>query len=168
MTLSEKNTITECINKIKGAKSIKIGRAADLVWIAMKGIDGKDYALHMQTFFRFCNIEEVLITDMDKYQPISPMTETENLNWDVKGNNLFDKWCDDFNKNFSDNIVIKSIEINNFGDLTIKFSNSITLNVFVDTTSNDECWRFFVWHGKERHLVITGRGIQCREDNVSE
>lgn len=96
------------------------------------------------------------------------MTETENFNWDVKGNNLFDKWCDDFNKNFSDNIVIKSIEINNFGDLKIKFSNSITLNVFVDTTSNDECWRFFVWHGKERHLVITGRGIQCREDNVSE
>lgn len=53
MTLSEKNTIIECINKMKGAKNIKIGRAADLIWIAMKGIDGKDYALHMQTFLVF-------------------------------------------------------------------------------------------------------------------
>ena len=168
MTLSEKNMITECINKIKGAKNIKIGRAADLIWIAMRGIDGKDYALHMQTFFRFCNNEEVLITDMDKYQPISPIVENENFNWDIKGNNLFDKWCDEFNKNLSDNTIIMSIEINRFGDLKINFSNSLTLTVFVDTTSSDECWRFFVWHGKERHLVITGRGIQCQEDNVNE
>ena len=42
MTLLEKNTITECINNIKGAKVIKIGRAADLIWIAMKGNDGED------------------------------------------------------------------------------------------------------------------------------
>ena len=168
MTLSEKNMITECINKIKGAKNIKIGRAADLIWIAMRGIDGKDYALHMQTFFRFCNNEEVLITDMDKYQPISPIVENENFNWDIKGNNLFDKWCDKFNKKLSDNTIIMSIEINHFGDLKINFSNSLTLTVFVDTTSSDECWRFFVWHGKERHLVITDRGMQCQEDNVNE
>lgn len=168
MILLERNTIKERINKIKGAKNIKIGRSADLIWIAMKGVDGKDYALHMQTFFRFCNNEEVLITDMDKYQPISPMTDNEDFNWDVKGNNLLDKWCDEFNKNLSDSIVINSIEINNFNDLKICFSNSITLTVFVDTTSNDECWRFFVWRGEERHLVITGRGIQCQEDNVNE
>lgn len=168
MTLLEINAIKECIDKAKGANKIKIGRSADLIWIAMKGVDGKDYALHMQTFFRFCNDEDVLITDMDKYQPISQMTDNEDFDWDVKGSNLLDKWCDEFNKNLSDSIIINSIDINNFGDLKIYFSNSITLTVFVDTTSNDECWRFFVWHGKERHLVITGRGIQCQEDNVNE
>lgn len=168
MTLLEINTIKECIDKVKGAKNIRIGRAADLIWIAMKGIDGEDYALHMQTFFRFCNNEEVLITDMDKYQPISPMTENEDFNWDVQGNNLLDKWCDEFNKYLSDKIIINSIEINNFGDLKICFSNSITLTVFVDTTSDDECWRFFVWRGTERHLVITGRGIQCQGNNNNE
>ena len=80
MTLLEINAIKECIDKAKGANKIKIGRSADLIWIAMKGVDGKDYALHMQTFFRFFNNEEVLITDMDKYQPISPMTDNEDIN----------------------------------------------------------------------------------------
>lgn len=168
MTALERKTIKERIDKIIGAEKIRIGRAADLIWIAMKGVDGKDYAIHMQTFFRFCNNEEVLITDMDKYQPISPMTDKEDFDWDVKGSNLLDKWCDEFNRNLSDSIIIDSIEINDFGDLKICFSNSITLTVFVDTTSNDECWRFFVWREKERHLVITGRGIQCQEDNVNE
>lgn len=168
MTLLEINTIKERIDKMKGAKNIRIGRAADLIWIAMKGTDGKDYALHLQTFFRCCNEEEVLITDMDKYQPISPMTEAEDFDWDVQGNNLLDKWCEKFNKDLSDKMIIHSIEVNNYGDLKIRFSNSITLTVFIDTTSDDECWRFFVWHGTERHLVITGRGIQCQEDNIDE
>lgn len=70
MTLSERNIITERMRKIIGAKNIKLGRVVDLVWIAMIGTDGRNYALHMQTFFRFCNQEAVLITDMDKYQPI--------------------------------------------------------------------------------------------------
>ncbi len=160
MTQLEKNTIIECINKIVGVKSIKIGRVANLVWIAMKGTDGKDYALHLQTFFRICNDERILITDMDKYQQISPAGENEDANWDIQGNNLFDKWCNEFNNQLSNNVVIKSVEINDFGDLRIIFSNSLVLSVFVDTTSDDECWRFFVWHGKERHLVVTGKGIQ--------
>ena len=80
MTLLEINAIKECIDKAKGANKIKIGRSADLIWIAVKGVDGKDYALHMQTFFRFCKNEEALITDMDKYRPISPMTDNEDIN----------------------------------------------------------------------------------------
>lgn len=60
------------------------------------------------------------------------------------------------------------MEINNFGDLTVYFSNSITLTVYAGTASDEECWRFFEWHGKEEHLVITGRGIQCQEDNADE
>lgn len=160
MKLSEKNTIIKSIKKIKGAKNIRIGRSVDLIWIAMKGLDGKDYAIHMQTFFRFCSEEKVLITDMDKYQPISSMTEIQDFNWDVRGNNLLDMWCYEFNKNLSDDIFIEFVEINDFGDLKIIFSNSITLTVFVDTTSDEECWRFFEWHSDKKHLVITGEGIQ--------
>ncbi len=168
MTLSEKNRITECVRRMKGAKNIRIGRAADLIWIAMKGTDGKDYALHMQTFFRFCNNEEVLITDTDKYQPIPQMAGDEGFDWDEKGNNLLDKWCDWFNENLSDHLTVEAIEINDFGDLKICFSKNITLTVLVDTTSDDECWRFFVWRGKEQHLVITGRGLQRQEEDADE
>ncbi len=160
MTSLEKNKVLECINRMKGANKIKIGRAADLIWIAMKGIDGKDHALHLQTFFRFCNKEEVLITDMDKFQPTSLLADDENFDWDVIGNNLLDEWCEKFNRELSEDVRVESIEVNDFGDLKICFGHSVTLDVLVDTTSNSECWRFFVWHGKERHLVMTGRGIQ--------
>lgn len=38
---------------ILGAKNVRIGRVVDLIWIAIKGTDGRDYALHMQTFSDF-------------------------------------------------------------------------------------------------------------------
>ena len=168
MTLSERNIIIERMRKIIGAKNIKLGRVVDLVWIGMIGTDGRNYALHMQTFFRFCNQEAVLITDMDKYRPISPDIDYESFNWDVQGNNLLDKWCEEFNKNLSPEIVIESMEINKFGDLQICFSHSITLTVYLDTTSDDECWRFFEWHGNGEHLVVTGRGIECQAEDANE
>lgn len=168
MTVLEKNAIIENVNRIVGARNIKIGRAADLVWIAMQGMDGKDYALHLQTFFRVYQGEEALITDMDKYQPISPTKDGEDFDWDVIGSNLLDKWCDEFNRNLSPNICVESVEVNHYGDLKICFSHSITLTVFIDTTSDDECWRFFVWRGEEEHLVVTGKGIQCQEDDGDE
>lgn len=168
MTLSERNLITERMSIILGAKNVRIGRVFDLVWIAIKGTDGRDYALHMQTFFRFCNQEEILITDTDKYLPASPEIDYDTFNWDVQGNNLLDKWCEEFNKNLSDKIIIDSVEINNFGDLTVYFSNFITLTVYAGMASDEECWRFFEWNGKEEHLVITGRGIQSQEDNAGE
>ncbi|MCM1120816.1 MAG: hypothetical protein NC543_15830 [bacterium] len=147
MTVLEKNAIIENVNRIVGARNIKIGRVVDLIWIAMQGIDGRDYALHLQTFFRFCKDEKVLITDTDKYSPISSTNDSEDFHWDVIGSNLLDRWCDEFNRNLSPNICVESVEINNYGDLKICFSHSITLTVFIDTTSDDECWRFFIWRG---------------------
>lgn len=166
MTLAEKNIITERMSVIIGAKNIRLGRIVDMIWIAMKGTDGRDYALHMQTFFRFSSRGKILITDADKFQPLSPDIDYETFDWDVQGSNLLDKWCEEFNRDFSGNTVVESVEINNFGDLKICFDNSITLTVYINTTSDDECWRFFIWHGAEEHLVITGREIQCQEDNA--
>lgn len=106
MTLSERNLITERMSVILGANNVRIGRVVDLIWIAIKGTDGRDYALHMQTFFRFCNQEEILIADTDKYLPASPEMDYDTFNWDVQGNNLLDKWCEEFNENLSDKIII--------------------------------------------------------------
>lgn len=70
-----------------------------------------------------------------KLGSISPDIDYESFNWDVQGNNLLDKWCEEFNKNL---------------------------------TSDDECWRFFEWHGNGEHLVVTGRGIESQEEDVNE
>lgn len=166
MTPSEQNVITERLRTIMGAGDIRIGRVADLIWIAMKGTDGRDYALHLQTFFRFCSREAVLVTDSDKYQPASPEVDLDSgtFDWDVQGNNVLDKWCEEFNRTLSGSVTVTSVEINRFGDLKVCFGNSLTLFVYVETTSEDECWRFFEWHGEGEHLVITGRGIEPQEE----
>lgn len=161
MTLSEKNIIKEYLVKIIGANEIRIGRAVDLIWVAMKGTDGKDYALHMQAFFRFCSDDKILAANTDKYLPISPTEDIDDFDWDVQGNNLFDKFSSEFNKTYSDDIAIESAEINEFGDLKICFSHSITLTAFVDTTSSEECWRIFEYRGDKKHLVMTGKGISA-------
>lgn len=172
MKLSERNIIITQLEVIKGAKNIKVGRAANLIWIAFEGINKKNYAIHLQTFFRFCDGQKVLITDSDKYQPtalarVNPKFDAQNFEWDVQGNNLLDQWVSEFQKILY-SLLVETVDINTLGDLEICFNHDITLTVLLDSTSSDECWRFFEWHSKKPHLVITGRGIEDLEEYLYE
>lgn len=169
MRLFERNIILEQLEKMKNADNIKIGRAANLIWIAFKSKNDGEYALHLQTFFRFCDSEKVLIADGDKYKPISliedaPAFSVENFEWDKQGNNLFDEWISKHQSTLLNKLIVKEVNVNPYGDLEIIFSQNITLTVLLDTTSTDECWRFFEFHSKKPHLVVTGEGIQNPED----
>lgn len=160
MNISEQAYITNELQKIKGATHIRIGRAADMIWIALTGTDGKEYAIHLQTFFRFCSEDGVLITDMDKYQPLNEFRDNEEFDWDKQGNNLFDQWCNRFNSTYTDTITVKSVEVNNMGDLTVIFDNGIFLDVLIDNTSEDECWRFFEKEAAEENdLIVLGNSV---------
>ena len=164
MNSSEKRYITEELAKIKGATHVRIGRAADMIWIALKGVDGKDYAIHLQTFFRFCDGNQILITDMDKYQPTPEYRDADLTDCGKIGSNLLDQWCERFNSEFSETVTVSSINVNDNGDFTMALDNGMNLEVLVDNTVDDECWRFFVWRSQEKHLVVTGKGIQPQED----
>lgn len=169
MRFFERNIILEQLKKIINADNIKIGRAADLIWIAFHSRDGREYALHLQTFFRFCDSEKVLIADCDKYQPISlienePSFLLEKFEWDKRGNNLLDEWIDKYQSNLINKLIVKEVKVNLYGDLEIIFNQNIILTVLIETTSSDECWRFFECHSNKPHLVVTGEGIQKPED----
>lgn len=169
MRLYEKNIILEQLKKIINADNIKIGRAADLIWIAFHSRDDREYALHLQTFFRFCDSEKVLIADCDKYQPVSFIKEApsflpENFEWDKQGNNLFDEWIHKYQSNLISKLAVKEVKVNSYGDLKIIFNKNIILTVLIETTSSEECWRFFEYHSKKPHLVVTGEGILNPED----
>lgn len=173
MRVFERNIILVQLEKIKNADSIRIGRAADLIWIAFKSKDGTKYALHLQTFFRFCDSEKVLIADGDKYKPTSfiegaPSFSAETFEWDKQGNNLMDEWISKYQSPLLNKLIVKEVSVNLYGDLEIIFNQNITLTVLIDSTSSDECWRFFEVHSQKPHLVVTGEGIEDLEDFLNE
>lgn len=81
-----------------------------------------------------------------------------NFKWDVQGNNLFDEksklWLND-----NSPIFVKEYKLNKFGDLKIIFSNQDSLEVFIDSSDNTECWRLIGPFLGEKHLVLTGLGF---------
>jgi hypothetical protein len=168
MLKSEIDAILKRLAIIKGLKVRRIGRAANLIWIGIEGEGGKEYCLHLQTFFRFCDREKVLITDSDKYHPTAAVSseqsfDEETFDWDVQGINRFDEWAQAFNEKYFDDLVVEDVRMNTFGDLTILFNHDISLTAYLEVTSDEECWRFFVWHSEDPHLVVTGEhcgGIQ--------
>ena len=165
MDKQEKESIENRIRVVLGAKEIRFGRSIDVIWVALKGTDGKDYALHPRTFFRVCDENHVLVTNGDMYRLLPEYeTDTENPDaWDVQGHNCFDDWAKRFNKEYSGTVTVTSVDVKENGDLTLFFSNSLVLEILIDTTTDCECWRFFEYHGSDRHLVITGKGIRTQE-----
>ena len=165
MNSSEKAMVENRIRALLGAEKIRFGRSIDVIWIALKGTDGRDYALHPRAFFRVCDENRVLVTKFDMYR-LLPEYETDADDddaWDVQGHNYFDDWAKRFNDEYSDTVTVSSVAVKENGDLTISFSNSMAHEILIETTTDCECWRFFEYHGTDRHLVITGKGIKSQE-----
>ncbi|KOO47503.1 hypothetical protein Q0N35_02455 [Priestia koreensis] len=57
-------------------------------------------------------------------------------------------------------VVVEGIHVSNVGDITILFSNAWMLDVFLDSSNEDECWRIFKSGDHDSHMVITGEGIE--------
>lgn len=160
------NDITFINNQVKaliGAKGFTIGRVASMAWIGFN-TDNSEYSLHLQTAFRIRNNEKVLVANSDMFEPTetlqsSPSFDWETFNWDVQGFNRYDEWVKQFKKEFDEPITVQTINVNNFGDLTIELSQNIVIEVFINATT-EECWRFFERTSKDDHLVVTGQGIE--------
>ena len=120
-----------------------------------------EYALHVQANWRIANYDEQIIklASSDMYYPIESMEDDPDFNWDVRGNNLFDEkskaWFES-----AETIIVEDCELNDIGDLTIRFSNNDELYIFADSSSDSELWRLFEPYSKEKHLVMTGLGLE--------
>lgn len=150
---------------IEGKQLQKIGRAVDIIWLAIgetieciianKMRLRSTYAIHISCACRVSSINhEILFTGDDKYCPKPGLTLDENFDWDVEGNNLFDYKAKIW---FSSNspIYVKSVEISRLGDLKILFDNGDVLEAFV-SYSEEESWRFFEPCMNKKHFVVSG------------
>lgn len=148
------------INRTKclvNSKLTGIYREHGDIWFEFKDETGKIYVLLLQTFFRLCSKDKIIVTDTDKYR----CTENDDdFEWDIKGANTFDKWLDRYGSKLIENIFVKRIELNAYGDFTIEFSDNSLLTIYIENTNDTECWRFFEKDDvEENDLIVLGNSI---------
>jgi len=131
---------------------------------AGKIIVGK-YALHIECCSRFICGDKVVMGKRDIYWPTSEQEKDadfdwDNHDWDIKGNNRYDELAAQYFSEDSPKFIVEKILVNNVGDLKIYLTNDFVLEIFADSTDDDEYWRFFELGNKDQeHLVVTGQGI---------
>ncbi|MDE7093596.1 MAG: hypothetical protein K2O52_01670 [Oscillospiraceae bacterium] len=116
-----------------------------------------NYALHIQCPFRMIsNTGKIIVTSYDIYLDKNG-NRLASTHWDRKGKNRYDIEIQKWLANHPDTFV-KNVSLNMQGDLKIIFSNDDSLEIFVNCSTNEECWRFFEPHADKEHLVISGIG----------
>jgi len=144
-----------------------IGRACNMVWIGFgEDITTKNhknvakYALHLQCDFRIIDSEKIILGSSDIYEPNSITEWTENFNWDISGANLYDEIAKTISGIYkTEQIIVTKISADNYGDIKIEISNGYIIEIFLSSSSKEECWRFFESGNNDSHFVITGKGV---------
>lgn len=158
--------IIDRLSVIKNSKIYSMGteECGDL-WIKFIDEFDKIYILLIRTFFRFCNSEKILITDSDKYEPSnlfksSSSYDEYSYDFRILDSSILHEWLDNNEKKIMINLKVQDIQINTFGDLQLQFDNDISLTVYLETTSHDECWCFFEESTNKIHdFIVYGNGI---------
>ncbi|MDQ0227913.1 hypothetical protein [Metabacillus niabensis] len=160
------------VGKIVGSKLQYAGRASNLLWLGFGDIvqiirrgrteEAAEYALHIQCSWRITLGSKIVVASRDFYSPHSQWDEDyEDFDWDIHGNNRFDERMKAFIK---ENRQIKVIQIDSdeVGGLTILLSGGYKLDVFPDSSEDDEYsehWRLFKPKDNSPHFIVTGNGI---------
>ena len=155
------------INYLKHQKLISIGRSCDLLWINLgqkmfiknycgDKIQTGEYVLDFQCPWRIEDEQaHVKLASSDMYVPPSGVEWSDTFDWEPQGNNLFDEKIKNvFTQNT--NIYVNDIYLSRNGDLELFFSNKLVFRCFVNSSIDEECWRFFSRTSKDIELIITG------------
>ena len=173
--MSNNNLNNEIDNKLSCIKDKPfryVGRVGNLAWLGFgkdvisKNYRGEEkrtaqYSLHIQCPFRIsCNGKKKL-GSADMYEPNSDTGWSENFNWDKVGTNLYDEKALLFTQELSyEDITVTNIKSNAMGDVQIYLSNYCVIEIFTNTSSKSEEWRFFETGIEKKHFVVTGKGIE--------
>lgn len=163
------NEIDIIINKLKPIQNSKIHSIGTEeygnIWIKFVDEFNKIYILLIQSFFRFCDSQKVLITDLDKYEPsdlfkLSSDYDEYNYNFKTPNSSIIHEWLNNNAEKLLINLKVQHIQMNIFGDLKLQFNNNINLVVYLETTSNNECWYFFEENPNNSEcFIVYGNGL---------
>ena len=162
------------LDKLVGLNLRYAGRASNLFWLGFgekilvtrrgKREEVAEYALHIQCSWRIAKGNKIVVGSRDFY---SPRTGLENENghfeWDVQGNNRFDERIESIIEDIDENTIVERVDSDEVGGLKIFLSQGYLLEVFPDTSEDDEYrefWRLFKRKEDSPHFVVTGNGLK--------
>lgn len=169
-----RDAIRSQIGKLIGLNLRYAGRASNLFWLGFgemisvtrrgKTEELAEYAIDIQCSWRITKDNKILVGSRDFYSPRSGWNvENDDFDWDVQGNNRFDEQIESFIENAKEHVAVERIEPDEVGGLKIFLSQGYLLEVFPDTSEDDEYsefWRFFNRRENSPHFVVTGNGIE--------
>ncbi|AYE53337.1 hypothetical protein OEA_26940 (plasmid) [Priestia megaterium NCT-2] len=162
------------LESLVGSKLTNIGRASNLFWLELgerlsvvrrgRTIELSKYALNIQCSWRITRGNKIVVASRDFYSLSSDWNEIkEDFDWDVQGNNKFDEKVEYLVKSIKEPLTVEKIDSDEIGGLKVFLSKDFTLNVFPDSSEDDEYsefWRFFTRGKDSFHFVVTGNGIE--------
>ncbi|MCM3796474.1 hypothetical protein [Priestia megaterium] len=169
-----REAIRSQIGKLIGLNLRYAGRASNLFWLGFgemisvtrrgKTEELAEYALNIQCSWRITKDNKILVGSRDFYSPRTGWNEeNDDFDWDVQGNNRFDERIEFFIENAKEHVTVERVEPDEVGGLKIFLSQDYLLEVFPDTSEDDEYsefWRFFNRRENSPHFVVTGNGIE--------
>lgn len=169
-----REAIRSQIGKLIGLNLQYAGRASNLFWLGFgelisvtrrgKTEELAEYALDIQCSWRIIKDNKILVGSRDFYSPRTGWNEeNDDFDWDVQGNNRFDERIESFIENTKEHVAVERVEPDEVGGLKIFLSQGYLLEVFPDTSEDDEYsefWRFFNQRENSPHFVVTGNGIE--------
>ncbi|MGF7071662.1 hypothetical protein [Priestia megaterium] len=169
-----REAIRSQIGKLIGLNLRYAGRASNLFWLGFgemisvtrrgKTKELAEYALDIQCSWRITKDNKILVGSRDFYTPRTGWNEeNDDFDWDVQGNNRFDERIEYFIENAKEHVTVERVEPEEIGGLKIFLSQGYLLEVFPDTSEDDEYsefWRFFNRRENSPHFVVTGNGIE--------
>lgn len=136
----------ECLEK---SSMEGIGRCSDMIWISFgkkiftvnhrnEEVQKSEYEFHIQCPFRIIRDNNILLSNYDIYEV---QQKASNEEWDVYGNNKYDKTV---NEMLLPILPLKVIKVNSskIGDIEILLEKNIVINIFVNSSDFVEEWRF--------------------------
>ena len=158
----------EYINIILNKPIQAIGRSANMLWLGIgapvkvkirygEEVEENEIALHVQSTWRIISNDgrKIILGSYDFYMPGRKLESSEDFEWDVKGNNLFDRKAEVWLENIRP-IYIKSYKVNRLGDLILLLSNGERIEIYSNASAESESWRLFEVGSEKAHLVMNG------------
>lgn len=137
------------IDKLVNMQVVGMGRIKNTFCIRFSN-DKESYVLQVQAAWRIKekNTKTIAVAQMDEF-----MQSEENKEitiFGIKIKNL---------KNKIENNLVTSCSMNDYGDLKIDIGNNYILEIFIDTSEEEECWRILKMESDEKHYVVYGKGV---------
>ena len=137
--------VMQRLQTLTGQPMTAVGYAADMLTLGF-GWAG-EAALHIQCSYRMATEDTIHFDRIDYFIDEEPDNRLFNAVHKLQGQ--------------LDGMTVASVDVNQLGDLTIRFAGGATLLALAMRSDDDECWRFWnddLW--PDQHMVVYGDHVE--------